>query len=236
MSKRLSFKEALEQRERGQTASRPRTAFPTVKAHLRRTDPIRRPVDLARQLVLCGVSLRKAHEAVNRLAEGKTVALELGRRDFDQSVDQLAKLGIGARRVTMPMVNPRYVREIYGLTQVEFADRFLLNVDTIRNWEQERNTPDPSARLLLKIIEDYPQIVEAVLLNEHVPLQGGPYRFSLSGASLQTQVAVQNYNGLAQLRGETALCLAAHFGATLNARIETNGYSWMAREASLISN
>jgi DNA-binding transcriptional regulator YiaG len=163
MPKKLSFKEALERQGRGQTESRPRTAFPAVKVHLRRTDPVSRPIDLARLLVSRGLSLRKAHEAVNRLAQGETVALELACADIDRSVDQLARLGIDARQVKMPTVDPRHVREIFGLTQAEFADRFLLNIDTIRNWEQGRNDPDPSARLLLKVIEEYPQVIEAIL-------------------------------------------------------------------------
>jgi len=163
MSKKLSFKEALERREQDQTESRQRTAFPAAKVHLRRIDAIGRPIDLARLLVSCGLSLRKAHEAVNRLAGGETVALELVCANIDRSIDQLAKLGIDARRVEMPAVDPRHVREIFGLTQAEFADRFLLNIDTIRNWEQGRNAPDPSARLLLKVIEEYPQVIEAIL-------------------------------------------------------------------------
>jgi DNA-binding transcriptional regulator YiaG len=163
MSKKLSFKEALERQDGGPTESRPRTAFPAAKVHLRRTDSISRPIDLARQLVSCGLSLRKAHEAVNRLAEGETVALELTCADSDHAIDRLAKLGIDARRVEMPTVDARHIREIFGLTQAEFADRFLLNIDTIRNWEQGRNAPDPSARLLLKVIEEYPQVIEAIL-------------------------------------------------------------------------
>jgi hypothetical protein len=61
----------------------------------------------------------------------------------------LAELGIDLRRVKMPAVDPRHVREIFGLTQAEFADRF--------------HAPDPSARLLLKVIEEYPQVIEAIL-------------------------------------------------------------------------
>lgn len=225
MSKKISFKEALERQERGQTVYRRRTAFPAVRVHLRRTDPVKRPVDLARILVSCGLSLRKAHETVNRLAEGKTVALELACRDFDQSVDQLERLGIDARRVTMPVVDPRRVREAYGLTQAEFADRFLLNVDTIRNWEQGRNAPDPSTRLLLKIIEEYPEVVEAILSGQ-VSLQEGAYRLSLKGATPQAQVAAPNYAGIVQFSGEIA-SRCAHLGATLNARIEANAHSWI---------
>ena len=169
MSKKLSFKEALARPEQGQAGSRPPTVFPTQRAHLRRTAALRRPVDLARLLLSCGLSLRKAHEAVGRLAEGRTVAFELAGRDFDQSADQLAALGIEARQVASPAVDARRVREAYGLTQAEFADRFLLSVDTIRNWEQGRNAPDPAARLLLKIIEDYPEVAEAVLTGSPPP-------------------------------------------------------------------
>ena len=224
MSKRSSFKEALERQERGQTAFHPRSAFPAVKVHLRRTDPIRRPVDLARQFVSYGLSLRKAHEALNRLAEGETVALELACRDFDQSVDQLAKLGIDARQVTLPVVDPRHVRETYRLTQKEFADRFLLNVDTIQNWEQGRNAPDPSARLLLKIIEEYPQVVEAVL-SGYFAFQEGAYRLSLNVGTFQTQVAVQNYADLVKVWGKVAL----HLETTLSGRIETKAHSWIVK-------
>jgi DNA-binding transcriptional regulator YiaG len=227
MSKKLSFKEALERPEQGQTAFHPRSAFPAVKVHLRRTSPIRRPVDLARQFVSYGLSLRKAHEALNRLTEGETVALELACPDFDQSVDRLAEMGIDARRVSMPVVDPRHVRESYGLTQTEFADRFLLNVDTIRNWEQGRNAPDPSARLLLKLIEEYPQVVEAVL-SGFLAFQQGTYQLTLNQGTFQTQVAVQNYAdivaNIVKVWGEVA---AAHLEATLNTRIEIKAHSWI---------
>jgi hypothetical protein len=38
---------------------------------------IPQPVQLARTLMDLGLSLRKAHDALNRLAEGETVAVEL---------------------------------------------------------------------------------------------------------------------------------------------------------------
>lgn len=136
-------------------------------------------------------------------------------------------MGIDARRVSMPVVDPRHVRESYGLTQTEFADRFLLNVDTIRNWEQGRNAPDPSARLLLKLIEEYPQVVEAVL-SGFLAFQQGTYQLTLNEGTFQTQVAVQNYAdivaNIVKVWGEVA---AAHLEATLNTRIEIKAHSWI---------
>jgi DNA-binding transcriptional regulator YiaG len=209
MSTKLSFKEALERQEQGQTASHPRSAFPAIKVHLRRTDPISRPVDLARLLTSFGLSLRKAHQAVDRLAEGEIVALELACPDFDQSVNQLAKLGIDARRVSVPVVDPRRIRENFGLTQTEFADRFLLNLDTIQNWEQGRNDPDPSARLLLKIIEKLPQVVEAIL-SEDAVLPKSNYLNSLRAATFPTHRAA-----------------LASISTKLDTRFETYPYSWV---------
>ena len=230
MSKKLSFKEALERQERDRTEPRSRSAFPAVKAHLRRTAPISRPIDLARLLVSCGLSLRKAHEAVNRLAEGKTVALDLACPDIDQSIDQLAELGVDARRVKMPEVDPLHVRRSFGLTQPEFADRFLLNVDTIRNWEQGRNVPDPSARLLLKVIEEYPQVIEAILGGYAAACQESAYRISFKGVEVQRQVAIQTYtSAIIQVWRALSASLAAphRIDASLSTHVNAQSYSWV---------
>ena len=53
-----------------------------------------------------------------------------------------------------------------GLSQAEFAIRFGLELDTLQNWEQGRNQPDPAARLLLKVIELHPEVVAGVFAGE----------------------------------------------------------------------
>jgi DNA-binding transcriptional regulator YiaG len=124
------------------------------------------PVKVARTLMKYGHSLRKAHEAVTRLAEGRTVATELHATDARAPVADLARLGVTARPVRVPEVDVRAVRERFGLSQAEFAIRFGFALDTVQNWEQGRNRPDAPTQLLLKVIEEYPEAVERVLAGE----------------------------------------------------------------------
>jgi transcriptional regulator with XRE-family HTH domain len=63
----------------------------------------------------------------------------------------------------LPEIDPKKVRERFGISQAEFAARFCLELDTIQNWEQGRYRPDPTAQLLLKLIQDYPALIEAVV-------------------------------------------------------------------------
>jgi putative transcriptional regulator len=43
---------------------------------------------------------------------------------------------------------------------MEFERRFGIPAATINNWEQGRRSPDPAGRLLLKVIEQAPEVVE----------------------------------------------------------------------------
>jgi len=124
---------------------------------------IPQPVQLAQTLIDFGLSLRKAHEALNRLAEGETVAVELDAGDASLIVARLKALGVDAARVVLPTPDIKKIREKLGVSQAEFAIRFGLELDTLQNWEQGRNQPDPAARLLLKVIELHPEVVAGVL-------------------------------------------------------------------------
>jgi DNA-binding transcriptional regulator YiaG len=124
---------------------------------------IARPVDLARLLVGYGLSLRKAHDVLDRIASGSTVAVEVRARNRSRLEAELSGMGITAKVIEPPVVNVKRVREHFGLSQEEFALRFGFEVATVRNWEQGRNAPDPAINLLLKLIETYPEYVESVL-------------------------------------------------------------------------
>jgi DNA-binding transcriptional regulator YiaG len=128
-----------------------------------RAGEIARPVDVARLLTRNGLSLRKTHEVLNRLAEGETAAVELHAANRRKLVAELADLGIHARLIQLPKANVKKVREHFGLSQAEFAVRFGFEIDTVQNWEQGRNAPDQATQLLLKVIEAYPEEVEKVL-------------------------------------------------------------------------
>jgi len=67
-------------------------------------------------------------------------------------------------RVHIPEnVDVKAIREKMGLSQFSFANRFGLSVYSLRNWEQGKRQPDPTARAYLKVIEKAPDIVIKVL-------------------------------------------------------------------------
>jgi putative transcriptional regulator len=51
----------------------------------------------------------------------------------------------------------RRVRRKVGLSQIAFATRIGVPVDTVRNWEQGRRAPQGAARALLRIIDRAPE-------------------------------------------------------------------------------
>lgn len=57
----------------------------------------------------------------------------------------------------------RRVRARTKLTQVEFAARIGVPIETVRNWEQGKRSPRGPARALLKVIDKAPQVAFAVL-------------------------------------------------------------------------
>jgi putative transcriptional regulator len=73
-----------------------------------------------------------------------------------------------ARRV--PRV--KTLRRALGLTQEEFALRYHIPLDTLRDWEQGRSEPDQTARAYLKVIAANPEIVERLLQVGPQPSQG----------------------------------------------------------------
>ena len=64
-----------------------------------------------------------------------------------------------ARRV--PRV--RTLRRALGLSQEEFAARFRIPIDTLRDWEQGRTEPDEPTRAYLKVIACNPEGVTRAL-------------------------------------------------------------------------
>jgi DNA-binding transcriptional regulator YiaG len=162
MSKKSSFREALERRESARERSRARSSSPTLKLLLTARD-IWQPVDFARLLTRYGISLRKAHDVLDKLAFGKSVAVELPARNNKTLLAALAQGGVDASIIRPPDVDVKKVRERFGLSQSEFAARYPFELDTIQNWEQGRNQPDSISRTLLKVIEENPAAVDGVL-------------------------------------------------------------------------
>jgi putative transcriptional regulator len=51
------------------------------------------------------------------------------------------------------------LRRFIGLTQAKFAEALGISVHTLRNWEQDRRTPEGPALALLRIAARHPSVV-----------------------------------------------------------------------------
>ena len=60
-------------------------------------------------------------------------------------------------------VDIKALRKRLKLSQQAFADRFGLSVGAVRDWEQGRRTPEPAARVLLRVIDREPEAVSRAL-------------------------------------------------------------------------
>ncbi|QYU67299.1 helix-turn-helix domain-containing protein [Leptolyngbya sp. 15MV] len=63
-------------------------------------------------------------------------------------------------------VDARAIREKLGLTQEQFALRFGLELDTLRNWETGRREPDTAAKSYLRVIAKEAARVQIALAGE----------------------------------------------------------------------
>lgn len=57
-------------------------------------------------------------------------------------------------------IDVRQLRERLGLSREEFALRYGLEVESVRNWELGRREPDSAAKSYLRAIENDPEKVE----------------------------------------------------------------------------
>jgi putative transcriptional regulator len=74
---------------------------------------------------------------------------------------------------TAPLPAVRDLRRRARLTQLEFAARLGVPVETIRNWEQGKRAPRGPARALLAVIAHSPETVFAALATEPSPAFSG---------------------------------------------------------------
>jgi putative transcriptional regulator len=60
-------------------------------------------------------------------------------------------------------VDVRGIRTDLGLSQEAFAKRFGFSLAAVRDWEQQRRTPEQAARVLLLVIAQNPAAVDRAL-------------------------------------------------------------------------
>jgi DNA-binding transcriptional regulator YiaG len=117
-------------------------------------------------LVRRHVPLLKAKRAIEAaLAEGDNYLQVPMVEDAAALRAELQSAGLVVRMAPLRgrVVDVKALRERLGKSQEQFAARYRISLDVLRNWEQRRNEPDPIARNLLEMIERDPFEVERVL-------------------------------------------------------------------------
>ena len=102
----------------------------------------------------------------------------------------------------------RRVRRRLGFSQVEFAERIDVSLDTIRNWEQGKRCPTGAAKALLKVLDKAPEacnLIQPTRLHERASVgkqlggvgrvDGGGAGGSLSASKVSTLSCVSDPNG-----------------------------------------
>jgi len=116
-----------------------------------------KPVDATLSLAKRGLSLLRAKRAIEEMIETSRAVVLVPKVESKSTLaDELAAAGCVVATVAQKDVNVRELRERLGLTQEQFALRYGLDLDAVRNWEHGRRTPDPAARGYLRVIDKLP--------------------------------------------------------------------------------
>lgn len=82
---------------------------------------------------------------------------ELTRADFARSLRRNQRDRI--MRGELEPGDVAALRRFIGLSQAKFAEALGISVHTLRNWEQDRRTPEGPALALLRIAARHPSVV-----------------------------------------------------------------------------
>lgn len=114
--------------------------------------------------------VRRSRSEIMKRGGGR-VDWERVRNTTDEEIDAMIasdpdtapdmSIGRDWRRIISPRLpDVKAIRRKLRLSQAEFAKRFGFSVRTVQEWEQGRAVPDGPARILLRVIEKSPKLVE----------------------------------------------------------------------------
>lgn len=66
-------------------------------------------------------------------------------------------------KLVRPKVDVKALRRKLHLTQRQFAERYHIGLETIRNWEQAKRSPDSTGIALLTCIAKNPRVIQELL-------------------------------------------------------------------------
>jgi len=114
-----------------------------------------------------GMNLLRAKRAVEAMMyDGKAFVHVPKVESLDALTQELADAGVKATALPNAGIDVRAIREKLDFTQEQFAVRYGLDVDAVRNWETGRRTPDTAAQSYLRAIRANPEAVEAALWSD----------------------------------------------------------------------
>jgi putative transcriptional regulator len=121
-----------------------------------------RSIDAMFVLARRGLSMLKAKRHIETLLEQGKTFVHLPIVEDPQTVtNELVAAGIDAVRIEQPpLPDVLSIRKRLGLSREQFALRYGLEVETIRNWETGKREPDTTARSYLRAISNDPERVE----------------------------------------------------------------------------
>jgi putative transcriptional regulator len=104
----------------------------------------------------------QAKRAIETLLEKNRVFIDLPMvEDTTALTNDLTKAGIAAAWIKPDQtINVRELRDRLNLTREQFAIRYGIEIETLRNWETGKRQPDTTARSYLKAISNAPELIE----------------------------------------------------------------------------
>jgi DNA-binding transcriptional regulator YiaG len=142
----------------------PLSSDASIVVVLRRVGELDKGISVARRLFASGLTLKQAHDAINRLAAlGWAVCAVAKTEDLHMLANDLAILKVELRRKLPVSEDIAEMRARRGLSQREYADLLGLDIRTLQNWEQGRNRPDPAAISLMRVFDRAPDMVGEAL-------------------------------------------------------------------------
>jgi len=160
----LSLKERFERLGPTRAVDRVTSGSPAVFVLRIEYDVARlKPIDATHALARRGMPMSRAKRAAEALLEDQRVFAELPMVEDAQAViADMAECGVAAVLLKPDLtVDVRALRERLRLTREQFAARYGLEVETLRNWETGKREPDNTARSYLRAISNAPEEVES---------------------------------------------------------------------------
>lgn len=106
----------------------------------------------------------RAKRAIEAMVEHRKAFVYVPKvESLDTLQQELAEAGVRATVLPHAGIDVRALRDRLGMTQEQFAIRYGLEIEAVRNWETGRRTPDTAAQSYLRTIAAIPEEVEAAL-------------------------------------------------------------------------